>query len=83
MNLENIIDPITINSKIIIKSYYIVSVIVKLFMSVEINIIFVSDIDKSYERQIILCDELYTQWGSDDDYLTNYIKNNLETIINI
>ena len=83
MNLENMIDPITINYKIIIKSYYIVSVIVKLFMSVEINIIFVSDIDKSYERQIILCDELYTQWGSDDDYLTNYIKNNLETIINI
>ena len=56
--------------------------VVKLFISVEINIIFVSDIDKSYERQIILCDELYTQWGS-DDYLTNYIKNNLETIINI
>ena len=83
MNLENIIDPITINCKIIIKSYYIVSVIVKLFRSVEINLIFVSDIDKSYERQIILCDELYTQWGSDDDYLTNYIKNNLETIINI
>ena len=36
MNLENKIDPITINCKIIIKSYYIVRVIVKLFMSDEI-----------------------------------------------
>ena len=59
------------------------SVIVKLFRSVEINLIFVSDTDKSYERKIILCDELYTQWGSDDDYLTNYINDNLQTIINI
>ena len=53
MNLENIIDPITIHSQIIIKSYYIVSIIVKLFTSVEINMLFVSDTNKSYERQII------------------------------
>ena len=83
MSLENKIEPITITSSITIKSYYIVSVIVKLFTSVEINIIFVSETDKSYERQIILCDELYTNWGSEDDYLMEYIQTNLESIINI
>ena len=83
MSLENKIEPITITSSITIKSYYIVSVIVKLFTSVEINIIFVSETDKSYERKIILCDELYTNWGSEDDYLMEYIQTNLESIINI
>ena len=83
MSLENKIEPITITSSITIKSYYIISVIVKLFTSVEINIIFVSETDKSYERQIILCDELYTNWGSEDDYLMEYIQTNLESIINI
>ena len=83
MSLENKIVPVVITSSINITRYYIRSVFVVLYQSVEIDLIFLSDNDKSYQRKICLCDDLYLNWGSSDDYLMDYIQNNVEEIINI
>ena len=63
-----------------IVSFTVISVLIELFKSASININMFSSTGTTYPRNFILFGDDYTNWDSNDYYLTNYISENIERI---
>jgi hypothetical protein len=77
-NKDISITPVTVTKVTIIDKFIIRKVDVKIKESAEI-ILDLVDSNNSYAgtKYLVMSGEDYANWGSDDDYLINWIKNNL------
>lgn len=72
-----------INLKIsrIVVSFDISGVRIDLFNKAVVNVIFTCDDGEKIYRDVVLQDGEYLAWGSDDEYITKYITENIEDIL--
>jgi hypothetical protein len=77
-NKDISITPVTVTRVTVIDKFIIRKVDVKIKESAEI-ILDLVDNNNSYAgtKYLVMSGEDYSNWGSDDDYLINWIKNNL------
>lgn len=72
-----------INLKIskIVVSFDISGVRIDLFDKAVVNVIFTCDDGEKIYRDVVLQGGDYLAWGSDDEYITKYITENIEDIL--
>ena len=83
VSINNILDNIQHTNQ---KNYNIVYFVIKeikvqLHISVALSVLFIDSEGKSFMKRIVLSGDSYTNWGNDDDYLFNYIKDNINTLL--
>ena len=66
---------------IVITGFIIQNIILHPFISANIYLYLIDEEDNQYPRNIILTGDDYSNWGSDDHYLTSYISDNILTIL--
>ena len=75
------INEIIINKQYIIQSYEILYINLKLNVSGHIYIMIFYNDTESIEKNFMLIEDEYLKWSS-DDYLYEYINNNIQKIFN-
>ena len=76
----NVMIPISLITTYNFISFEVTNVHVEVFSCVTIFILFKTDTGGSFSKSIKLCDTDYSSWGTDDNYIINYIKDNIQTI---
>ena len=79
--MVKLINEIIITKQYIIHSYEILYINLKLNLSGHIYIMIFYNDTETIEKNFILIDDEYLKWSS-DDYLYEYINNNIERIFN-
>lgn len=74
--------PISVTTSYNIISFDVQSVIIDLFISATLYITLHTDTGLKIPKSILLAGIDYSNWGADDNYLMNYIINNIQTIYN-
>ena len=74
--------PISFTTSYNILSFDVQSVLIKLFTSATLYITLYTDSGLKIPKSILLAGDDYSNWGADDNYLMNYIINNIHTIYN-
>ena len=74
--------PISFSTSYNIVSFDVQSIIIKLFTSATLYITLYTDSSLKIPKSILLAGDDYSNWGADDNYLMNYIINNIHTIYN-
>ena len=76
-------NPITITKVNTINKFNISSIIVDLFNSVTITLFLYDNDNKMVDvKTLKMTTEEYQQWGNDDNYIIEYVKNKLISSIN-
>ena len=79
--MVKLIDEIIITKQYIIQSYEILYINLKLNESALIYIMIFYNDNQTVEKNFILIGQDYTDWNT-DDYLYEYINNNIQNIFN-
>ena len=79
--MVKLIDEIIITKQYIIQSYEILYINLKLNVSGHIYIMIFYNDTETIEKNFMLIDDEYLKWSS-DDYLYEYINNNIQKIFN-
>ena len=79
--MVKLIDEIIITKQYIIQSYEILYINLKLNFSGHIYIMIFYNDTETIEKNFILIGQDYTDWNT-DDYLYEYINNNIQNIFN-
>lgn len=72
--------PISLTTTYNIIYFEITNVHVEVFNCVTIYILFKTDTGESLSKSIKLREADYSGWSTDDNYIINYIKDNIQTI---
>ena len=78
----NVIIPVSLTTTCNIISFKVANIHIELFDCVLIHIFLITDTGVTLSRNIKLCDTDYSGWDTDDNYIINYIKNNIQAIYN-
>ena len=79
--MVKLIDEIIITKQYIIQSYEILYINLKLNVSGHIYIMIFYNDNETIEKDFMLIEDEYLKWSS-DDYLYEYINNNIQKIFN-
>lgn len=71
----------TITREINVVSFDISGVKIDLYERATIYVVFKCDDGTTIYKEVILRGDAYMQWGDDDNYIINYIKNNIYDIL--
>ena len=76
----NTLIPVSLTTTYNLISFEVTNVHVEVFSCVTIYMLFKTDTGESLSKSIKLCETDYSSWGTDDNYIINYIKDNIQTI---